>query len=125
MTGQSKIDITPHPRILQVLGEIEFKPSQCVAELIDNAIDGFLDAEKTGFPIQNATVQVAFGQESVVIKDNGPGMSLAELENAVKAGWTSHEPFGNLGLYGIGFNIATARLGSTTTIWTTKTGDKN
>lgn len=119
-----KIDVTPHPRILQVLGEIEFKPWQCVAELVDNAVDGFIDAKKNGTPIDNPTVQVAFGQDTVVIKDNGPGMSLSELENAVKAGWTSHEPFGSLGLYGVGFNIATARLGSTTTIWTTKTGDK-
>ena len=124
MTQQVKIDVTPHPRILQVLGEIEFKPWQCVAELVDNAVDGFIDAAKNGYPIDTATVQVAFGQDTVVIKDNGPGMSLAELENAVKAGWTSHEPFGSLGLYGVGFNIATARLGSSTTIWTTKAGDK-
>ena len=36
------VDITPHPRILRMLGEIAFEPHKCIGELIDNAIDGFL-----------------------------------------------------------------------------------
>src|SRR5262249_7360882 len=31
------IDIGPHPRLLSVLGDIEFAPWQCLAELIDNS----------------------------------------------------------------------------------------
>lgn len=117
------VDVTPHPRILQVVGEIDFKPSQCVAELVDNAIDGFLKVDRAGTPIRGPLVQVAVGRDTVVVKDNGPGMSADDLELAVTAGWTSNERFGNLGLYGVGFNIATARLGKTTTIWTTRAGD--
>ncbi len=116
-------DITPHPKILTVLGEIEFKPWQCIAELIDNCVDGFLSMERAGTPIADPIVQVAFGRDTVVVKDNGPGMSIDALEMAVKAGWSTHDRFGNLGLYGIGFNIATARLGGLTTIWTTQAGD--
>ncbi|MBD1814277.1 ATP-binding protein [Microcoleus vaginatus DQ-U2] len=123
MTNKTAVDITPSPRILQVLGEIEFKPWQCVAELIDNAIDEFLKMKRAGTPIQNPTVSVAFGRDTVVVKDNGPGMSLDDLELAVKAGWTKNERFGSLGLYGVGFNIATARLGYMTRIWTTRSGD--
>lgn len=126
MTTRQLIDITPHPRILQVLGEIEFKPWQCVAELIDNSIDGFLSMAREGTPIDKPTVRVAFGRETIRVIDNGPGMSLEELEMAVKAGWTSQEKFGSLGLYGVGFNIATARIGAigaVTTIWTTRSGD--
>jgi len=117
------VDVTPHPAILTVLGEIEFEIWQCVAELIDNCVDGFLAMERTGTPIPDPTVQVAFGRDTVKVKDNGPGMSLETLENALKAGWTSQERFGSLGLYGIGFNIATARLGSVTTIWTSQKGE--
>ena len=116
----TELDITPHPKVLTVLGEIEFKPIQCIAELVDNSIDGFLNMARQGMPIDNPVVQIAFGRDTVVVKDNGPGMSLNDLEMAVKAGWSSQDKFGSLGLYGIGFNIATARLGSFTTIWTTQ-----
>ena len=56
----------------------------------------------------------------LTVKDNGPGMSLDQLENAVKAGWTGNNPLSNLGLFGMGFNIATARLGLVTEVWTTR-----
>lgn len=40
--SSQEVDITPHPRILAMLGEIAFEPHKCIGELIDNAIDGFL-----------------------------------------------------------------------------------
>ena len=46
----------------------------------------------------------------VVVKDNGPGMSIETLEHALKAGWTGNNPLSALGLFGMGFNIATARV---------------
>ena len=106
MTHKATVDITPHPKILSVLGEIEFKPWQCLAEFIDNSIDGFILARRTGAPIADPQVYIAFGRDTVVVKDNGPGMSLEKLEMAVKAGWGSQDRFGSLGLYGVGFNIA-------------------
>ncbi|SVE64836.1 uncharacterized protein METZ01_LOCUS517690, partial [marine metagenome] len=36
----SYFKITPDPRILRMLGEIPLKGWQCIAELIDNSIDG-------------------------------------------------------------------------------------
>jgi hypothetical protein len=120
MPNSEVVNINPHPQILQVLGEIEFKPWQCLAELVDNSIDEFIRAHRSDNPIKDPTVMIAFGLETVVVKDNGPGMSIEALSRAVTAGWSSNERYGNLGLYGVGFNIATARLGSRTTIWTTK-----
>ena len=55
--------------------------------------------------------------------DNGRGMDLATLANAVSAGWTGNSRYGSLGLYGMGFNIATARLGRVATVKTTRAGD--
>jgi hypothetical protein len=121
------IDVTPHPRLLAVLGDIEFAPWQCLAELIDNAFDDFLAAQP-----DDETPQVAIslpGRRSdrrdaqVWITDNGRGMSLEHLTGAVSAGWTNNARYGKLGLFGMGFNIATARLGSTTTVRTSRAGD--
>lgn len=50
-------------------------------------------------------------------------MSIDQLQDAVRAGYTSNDPFNNLGLFGVGFNIATARLGEETTIISTRRGD--
>jgi Histidine kinase-, DNA gyrase B-, and HSP90-like ATPase len=121
------IDVTPHPRLLAVLGDIEFAPWQCLAELIDNAFDDFVTAPPEGETPTVAISLPARGSDrrdaQVWINDNGRGMSLDHLAGAVSAGWTSNARYGKLGLFGMGFNIATARLGNTTTVRTTRTGD--
>ena len=50
-------------------------------------------------------------------------MSLETLENAVKAGWSGNDSLTNLGLFGMGFNIVTARLGVVTEVYTSRAGD--
>ena len=42
---KKSLDITPHPRIYQMLENIEFTPYQCLCELIDNSIDAFNEEE--------------------------------------------------------------------------------
>ncbi len=117
------IDLQPHPRLLSVLGDIEFAPWQCLAELIDNAFDEFLRHPE----IEQPTVTVTLpgrgsnpGTAEVWVKDNGPGLTLEHLQNALRAGWTSNDRFGQLGLFGMGFNIATARLGSIAVVRTAR-----
>lgn len=126
--SDSVVNVQPHGRILSVLGDIEFKQWQCLAELIDNAFDDFL-ANK-GADGDRPTVSVSLpGRTSdprtgeVWITDNGRGMDLETLANAVSAGWTRNARYGSLGLYGMGFNIATARLGRVATVKTTRAGD--
>jgi hypothetical protein len=123
-----EFDLSPSPRVLPMLGEINLEQWRCVGELVDNAIDGFLHAGRRGEAIADPFVQVnipeADRDDAVVqIIDNGPGMSTEELAKAVKAGWSGNNPTDNLGLFGMGFNIATARLGLTTEVWTTRSGD--
>jgi hypothetical protein len=128
-TSGRQFDLTPHPRILPMLGEINLEQWRCVAELVDNSIDGFLEASRSGSALNSPEVVIntpssdTSPSAQVSIRDNGPGMNADTLENAVRAGWTSHDPINNLGLFGMGFNIATARLGSRTTIWTTMAGE--
>lgn len=115
------IDITPTPRILRTLGDIPFEVWQCLAELSDNSLDAFRDQVRSGTPVEGARLDIVWSKENVpaqdreiVIIDNGPGMSLANLQNAARAGYSANDPINNLGLFGMGFNISTARLGEET-----------
>lgn len=124
------VDITPTPRVLRVLGEIPFLPWQCFAELIDNSIDAFIEAERTGLIFEDKKLIVRWSSDAVgefarmiEIIDNAQGMDIEHLTDAVKAGYSSNNPTSNLGLFGMGFNISTARLGEKTTILSTRVGD--
>ena len=50
-------------------------------------------------------------------------MTADRLERAVRAGWSGNTPIDSLGMFGMGFNIATARLGTVTTVWTSRAGE--
>jgi hypothetical protein len=111
-----------------MLGQIDFAPWQCLAELIDNAFDSFLDGRAGRRPpTLNPRVEIDLpnqaeldgGRGELVIRDNGPGMTEEELGKAVKAGYSGNDPVEKLGLFGMGFNIATARLGKRTEVRTT------
>jgi hypothetical protein len=122
-------DITPSPRVLRMLGQIEFKPWQCLAELIDNSVDSFLEGRREAMILQpRITVllpslpQLRADTGKIQITDNGLGMSAETLEKAVKAGYSGNDPVEKLGLFGMGFNIATARLGRRTEVWTITPG---
>ncbi|MDA8091550.1 MAG: ATP-binding protein [Nitrospiraceae bacterium] len=115
------IDITPNPRILRTLGEIPFQPWQCLAELIDNSVDAFSETVRAGTSLPDKRVSVSWSSEAVAsgsrtveVVDTGPGMVLEQLQNAARAGYSSNDPVSNLGLFGMGFNISTARLGEST-----------
>lgn len=121
-------DLTPDPRVLQMLGEINLAQWRCLAELVDNSIDGFMSAQRLGNAIANPEVVITVPRTDtpaarVSVRDNGPGMSSETLEHAVRAGWSGNSPIGSLGLFGMGFNIATARLGLVTEVWTSRAGD--
>lgn len=132
MAAQRKIqefDLKPDPRILPMLGEIDLAQWKCLAELVDNAVDGFLTMARDGSPPESPEVliQVPLADDpnaKVRVTDNGPGMTAETLECAVRAGWSGHDSIGHLGMYGMGFNIATARLGTVTTVWTSRRGDR-
>lgn len=121
-------DLTPNPRILPMLGEINLAQWKCIAELVDNSIDAFLHAEhpplEDGYQISVNLPMVDDESVRVSVRDNGEGMAPETLTKAVKAGWSGNDPIGSLGLFGMGFNIATARLGTVTTVWTTRREDQ-
>jgi DNA-directed RNA polymerase subunit RPC12/RpoP len=126
MVEDDSIDITPNPRVLRMLGQIEFENWQCLAELIDNSIDALMNEGGGNIGISTPTQNEYENNPdaSITVWDNGPGMSRNELQNALKAGYSGNDPLSKLGLFGMGFNIATARLGKVTETRTTRMGDK-
>ena len=121
-------DLTPDPRVLQILGEINLDQWKCLAELIDNSIDAFINARRGGAAVDSPAVSISLPTQdradgAITIRDNGPGMTIEQLERAVRAGWSGNNPLDNLGLFGMGFNIATARLGMVTEVYATRAGD--
>ncbi|MFG3710198.1 ATP-binding protein [Micromonospora sp. NPDC047730] len=125
-----ELDLTPSPRLLEILGDIPYQPWQCLAELIDNAFDDFI-ADTDRSPGEAPTVRVTLpgprtseGDEIVCVADNGRGMTREILERSLRAGYSSNFRYGSLGLFGMGFNIATAKLGGVTEVRTTRAGDE-
>ncbi|KUN80357.1 hypothetical protein AQJ66_26850 [Streptomyces bungoensis] len=119
--------ITPSSRVLRMLGEIEFDEWQCIAELVDNAFDDFTEVYDSGRPWVGGfrvTVQLprAVGDD-LVVADTGRGMTYEQLESSVRAGWSGNNMHDKLGLFGMGFNVSTARLGRRTRVLTTRQGD--
>ncbi|WP_050604547.1 ATP-binding protein [Ruegeria sp. 6PALISEP08] len=125
------VDITPSPRVLRMLGQIDFAPWQCLAELIDNSIDAFIDQARDGVPAVEPKIwvdvpgekELKAGRGELIVRDNGSGMSIATLQDAVRAGYSGNDPVEKMGLFGMGFNISTARMGRKTEIWTTRADD--
>ncbi|MGA6158942.1 ATP-binding protein [Stenotrophomonas sp. NPDC087984] len=119
--------ITPSARVLSMLGEIDFDEWQCVAELIDNPFDDFLDILRSGTEWPDGfTVSVTLPSSPkgvLEVRDSGRGMSYDRLARAVRAGWSGNDMHDKLGLFGMGFNISTARLGRRTRVLTTRSGD--
>ncbi len=110
-----------------MLGQIDFAPWQCLAELIDNSIDAFIDQVNVGRPPINPKINVSLPSEqqlrdgtgTVEVADNGSGMDVTQMSDAVRAGYSGNDPVEKMGLFGMGFNISTARLGRRTEVWTT------
>ncbi|MCK5017471.1 MAG: ATP-binding protein [Candidatus Peribacteraceae bacterium] len=125
------IDITPNPRILEVITHNPMPPINALCELIDNSIDGFSAAKEMGLEINNPTIDIELPSRAeiessigrLVIRDNGPGLTKEEANDAIRAGFSGNEPIGRLGLFGMGFNISTGKLGKRTVFKTTKKVD--
>ena len=125
------VDITPSPRVLRMLGQIDFAPWQCLAELIDNSVDAFIDQLAAGRAAADPRILIQLPTEAqlkantgeIVVKDSAQGMAVEDMQNAVRAGYSGNDPVEKMGLFGMGFNISTARMGRKTEVWTTRAED--
>lgn len=121
-------DFTPDPRVLIALTHTAISPMDALCELIDNSIDSFYSARQQGCPIDSPIItiklpkksEIAEGTGTILIRDNGPGMSPDDAEKAIKAGFSSNNQYDALGLFGMGFNISTGKFGIITTLQTSQ-----
>lgn len=126
--GEAPIDVTPDARILKVLASTPLSTVNALCELIDNALDSFAAAKFSGvvIPVRHVRVQlprsadVENGQGVIRVIDNGVGLDKRHLEGALKAGFSDKNKFDSLGLFGVGFNIATSKLGMRTSVTTAR-----
>ena len=122
----STLNISPDPNILTVLASTPLKPVDALCELIDNALDSFLAAKRAGHHIESRWVRITIpkpaqidnGEGVIRVVDNGMGLDQKGLEGALKAGFSTKNKYDQLGLFGVGFNIATAKLGQKTVVTT-------
>lgn len=136
--ASDSINIRPTPRVLRMLGEIDLPAEKCFAEFIDNALDEGIDGKpgrgSTSESGETLRVEIEtptryeyddnYDNAKIIVRDNGPGMAPRELEKNLRAGYSGKDPIDELGLFGMGFNVATARLGSRTTVKTTQAGQE-
>lgn len=124
-------DFTPDPRVLIALTQTPIKPMDALCELIDNSIDSFYNSKLQGISIKNPTITIDLPKNADVdngigvlkIRDNGPGMSTEQAERAIKAGYSGNNQLDTLGLFGMGFNISTGKLGISTRFLTARAED--
>ena len=128
-----KFDFTPDPKVLLALTHTPMQPLDALCELIDNAIDSFNIAKIQGVPVDSPLIiielptrkQLAENSGVLRIQDNGPGMTAEDAEKAIKAGFSGNNPYDSLGLFGMGFNISTGKLGNRTTFMTARADSGN
>lgn len=91
--GMEELDLTPDPRILGVLGEIPFQPWQCLAELVDDSFDEFI-SDPDRDPAEPPSIHMNLPKPNsgpdgtVSIVDNGRGMTQADFEKGLRAGYS-------------------------------------
>jgi len=121
-------DFTPDPKVLIALTHTPMRPIDALCELIDNAIDSFYIGKLQGRPTDSPVIVISLptkkqlnnGTGCLRIQDNGPGMTADVAEKAIKAGYSGNNPYDTLGLFGMGFNISTGKLGNRTVFRTTR-----
>ncbi|MER6394584.1 ATP-binding protein [Kitasatospora sp. NPDC001603] len=127
------IDITPNPQVLVALTRTPILPIDALSELIDNAVDSFRTAATSGAPSAVRQViievpgpaEVARAEGMIRVRDTGPGLTESQIANSMRAGYTSKNHYDTLGLFGMGFNIATGKLGRITRVISARAEDNH
>ncbi|TFV74394.1 hypothetical protein E4P39_12960 [Blastococcus sp. CT_GayMR19] len=130
--SEDVLDITPDPKVLIALTHTPLKPLDALCELIDNGIDSYRAAAIQGLPVAHPLIDILVpgagearrGEGALRLWDNGAGLDREGLRNALKAGFSGKNRYDNLGLFGMGFNIATGKLGRRTTVITARKSDE-
>ena len=97
------------------MGLTGYKTEQAIAELIDNSIDARISGK-----IEQIDVILNYESNAIRILDDGSGMNLEELKNALTIAKSSKTDVTQLGKFGLGMKSACSTLGKSFTIVTSK-----
>ena len=115
---KTQVDITPDKTLIKKLGLTGYRTEQAIAELIDNAIDAKLDGMT-----ESVDVHLDFDRRQIRVSDDGRGMNLGELKDALTIAKDPKEAEGRLGRFGLGMKSACSNLGKAFSIWTSRAGE--
>ena len=114
-TAGGVLDITPDKSLIRKLGSTGYRTYEALSELVDNSIDARMSE------LVNIHVVLDYARQVVSVADDGMGMALPELRDAMTiAKETAYPPGKKLGLFGLGMKTACSFLGRSFTIVTSK-----
>lgn len=108
-----QLDITPDTTLYSKMGESGHTHADATNELIDNSIDA-----RTS---ENLEVRIQATENSFEITDNGSGMDMSEVGNAMRLAYSDKDA-SKLGRYGLGMKSAMMRFGGGFILITKKKG---
>lgn len=115
MSKITVVDITPDKSLIQKLGLTGYRTEQAIAELVDNSIDARIPGK-----IEHIDVRINFERKTITISDDGIGMELKELQDALTIAKDTKLNRKKLGQFGIGMKSSCSTLGKSFTIVTSK-----
>ncbi len=114
MTKKTTVDITPDKSLIQKLGLTGYRTEQAIAELVDNSIDARIPGK-----IEQIDIRLDFEKKTITVADNGQGMNLKELQDALTIAKETKEGE-KLGRFGLGMKSSCSTLGKSFDITTSK-----
>ncbi|KXG20019.1 protein MICRORCHIDIA 6 [Sorghum bicolor] len=118
--GHNRLQI--HPKFLHSNATSHKWPFGAIAELLDNAIDEV--SSGATFVKIDKMKHSPDGDYSLVIEDNGGGMSPKSLRHCMSFGFSQKCTTSSIGQYGNGFKTSTMRLGADAIVFTCTKDDR-
>jgi hypothetical protein len=113
MSKEFKIELTTADKFWtpKGLGSIGMDPYRAISELVANSIDWRQPTKKK----VDSIIQIIIDRGVIEVRDNGVGMSITELQDAIQLSVANNEKRPNLrvrkGMFGMGMKVACFSLG--------------
>ncbi len=120
MTKKTRVDIAPDKSLIKKLGMTGYRTEQAIAELVDNSIDARLAGG-----VEKIDIDLDFDQKQITVSDNGHGMELDGLGDALTIARETKAEGEKLGRFGLGMKSACSHLGKSFTITTATPGSES
>jgi hypothetical protein len=113
------LDSVPNPEFLYSVRSLGYVNSSAISDIIDNALEQSVKAT-----IVNVNIRQSKGEYKYIeICDNGSGMTIETLDQALRLGSQTGKNRGNLGFYGTGMKSASVSMGLRFEVWTKNIND--